>query len=190
MLNDADWRAIFAPRGILLKEGDQIHLTNLAQTLSVIAEQGADAFYKGPIADALIKKVRQTGGILSHEDLNSYRVHVERALEGSYRGRKIYTTSAPGSGPLLLQMLNVLENYDLGERTALNVHRVVETMKFAFASRTRMCDPVSDDDSERIERMMTKKYASEIYGNITDDTTHPPEYYNPEYDIVPDSGTV
>ncbi|KAF9452369.1 gamma-glutamyltranspeptidase [Macrolepiota fuliginosa MF-IS2] len=189
MMNYPDWRALFAPQGKLLKEGDWISRANLARTLTIIAKQGPDAFYEGPIADALIEKTHKTGGILSHDDLRDFRIKVDRALEGTYRGRKIYTNHAPGAGPLLLQMLNVLENYDLAERTALNVHRIVETSKFAFASRTRMCDPVSANDTERIERMMTKEYALEIYANITDDTTHPPEYYHPEYDVKPDHGT-
>lgn len=54
---------------------------------------------QGPIADSIIRQVRQTGGILSREDLEKYSVKVDHALEGTYRGRKIYTTHAPASGP-------------------------------------------------------------------------------------------
>ncbi|XP_006461504.1 gamma-glutamyltransferase [Agaricus bisporus var. bisporus H97] len=189
MLDSPDWSAIFAPQGMLLKEGDRISRANYSRTLSIIAEQGPDAFYDGPIADALVEKVRQTGGILTTEDLKQYRVRVDKAFHGTYRGRHVYTNHAPGAGPLLLQMLHVLENYDLTERTPLNVHRVVETLKFAFASRTRMSDPASHNDTQRMEIMMTKEYAHEIYTNITDDKTHPPEYYNPEYGMKPDHGT-
>jgi gamma-glutamyltranspeptidase/glutathione hydrolase/leukotriene-C4 hydrolase len=91
---------------------------------------------------------------MTTEDLRQYRVRVDKALHGTYRGRYVYTNHPPGAGPrksvvcpcssagpktfarrVLLQMLHVLENYDLTERTPLNIHRVVETLKFAFASR-------------------------------------------------------
>ena len=115
MLDNPDWSAIFAPDGRLLKEGEIIRRINLSRTLSVIAEEGPDAFYKvswhihrhewlisgrqGPIADSIVRKVRATGGILSNEDMETYSVKVHHALKGTYRGRKIYTTHAPTSGP-------------------------------------------------------------------------------------------
>ena len=90
-----------------------------------------DNVEQGPIADAIVKKVQETGGILTNDDLESYTVKVEPALVGSYRGRRVYTTHAPTSGPVLLHMLNLLERYDLkGEgRTPLNTHRLVEVLK-------------------------------------------------------------
>ena len=132
MLNEPDWRAIFAPEGRLLREGEIIRRTNLSRTLETIAEEGPGAFYKGPIADAIIEKVRATGGILTHEDLEGYEVLVSRALQGTYRGRKVYTPHAPTSGPVLQHMLNLMEHYDQlieDGRTSLNVHRFVEAMK-------------------------------------------------------------
>ena len=132
MLNAPDWRAVFAPDGQLLKEGDIIRRTNLSRTLEIIAEQGPNAFYKGPIADAIVEKIKATGGILSHEDLENYEVVVQPALQGSYRGRKIYTPHAPTSGPVLIHMLNLMEHYpDLVQDgpTLLNVHRSIEAMK-------------------------------------------------------------
>ena len=75
--------------------------------------------------------MQSTGGILTHADLESYKVIVQPALEGTFKGKKVYTTRAPTSGPVLLHMLNLLEQYDLkGEgRSGLNTHRVVEAMK-------------------------------------------------------------
>jgi gamma-glutamyltranspeptidase/glutathione hydrolase/leukotriene-C4 hydrolase len=100
-----------------------------------------------------VRKVQSTGGILSHADLEDYRVKVQPALEGSYHGRRIMTTQAPTSGPgnvasegdflksgthqelVLLHMLNVLEDFDLANHNGLNVHRMVEATKFGFAAR-------------------------------------------------------
>ncbi|KAI0355646.1 gamma-glutamyltranspeptidase [Trametes cingulata] len=192
MLNHPDWRPIFAPEGRLLKEGQTIRRTNLSRTLAAIADGGADAFYRGPIADALVRKVRETGGILTHADLEGYEVHVKRALEGTYRGRKVYTPHAPTSGPVLIHMLNLMEHYEgLREegRSVLNVHRLIEAMKFGFAARTRVGDPAYHDATERIDEIPTKEYADAVFANITDDKTHPPEYYHPVYDIVVDHGT-
>lgn len=71
---------------------------------------------------------------MTHEDLFNYSVIVQPAMEGSYLGRKIYTSNAPTSGPVLLHMLNIMEHYDLaGEGpTGLNIHRSVEAMKCEF----------------------------------------------------------
>ncbi|GBE81194.1 Gamma-glutamyltranspeptidase 1 [Sparassis crispa] len=192
MQDNSDWSSIFAPEGRLLEEGDIIRRTNLSRTLGTIAAEGPDAFYKGPIADAIVEKVRASGGILTHKDLTDYRVRVNRALQGTYRGRKIYTPHPPTSGLVLMHMLNLMEHYDdLTEegRTLLNTHRYIEAMKFGFAARTKVSDPTSADDLDRMSEIPTKKFGQEIFGNITDAQTHSPEYYNPVYDVVVDHGT-
>ncbi|KAI1794183.1 gamma-glutamyltranspeptidase [Ganoderma leucocontextum] len=192
MLNEPDWRAVFAPEGRLLREGEIIRRTNLSRTLKAIAEEGPDAFYKGPIADAIIEKVRTTGGILTHDDLEGYKVQVLRALQGTYHGRKIYTPHAPTSGPILQHMLNLMEHYDdlvKDGRTVLNAHRSVEAMKFGFAARTWIGDPAFHNNLSRVHEIPTKEYSDKIFPSITDESTHTPEYYNPMYDVVVDHGT-
>ncbi|KIJ67718.1 hypothetical protein HYDPIDRAFT_83226 [Hydnomerulius pinastri MD-312] len=192
MLGNEDWRAVFAPEGKLLLQGETIRRTNYSRTLATIAAEGPGAFYKGSIADSIIRKVQATGGILTHVDLEGYRVNVERALEGTYHDKKVYTSHAPTSGPVLLHMLNLLERYDLeGEgRTPLNMHRIIEAQKFGFAARTKIGDlPYSFNGTARVAEISTKKFADLIAANITDDRTHPPQYYNPEFDIKTDHGT-
>lgn len=192
MLEEDDWRTIFAPNGKLLVEGQIIRRVNYARTLSILASDGPDAFYKGPIADALVRKIQETGGIMTHADLEGYAVKVERALLGTYRDKKVYTSKAPTSGPALLHMLNLVERFDLARegRTGLNVHRMVEAQKFGFAARTRIGDPsFALNNSVLVAKMSTKKFADLIAANLTDDHTHPVEYYNPEFDIVTDHGT-
>ncbi|KAJ3521066.1 hypothetical protein NMY22_g12468 [Coprinellus aureogranulatus] len=189
MLQNPDWSDIFAPEGRYLKEGEIIRRTNLSKTLTTIAKDGADAFYKGPIADSILEKIRSTGGIMEQSDLDGYKVRIQPALQGTFRGRKVYTSHAPTSGPVLLHMFNLVEHYDMKERDGLNMHRIVEIMKFGFAARTRICDPEFTNSSRRIDEISTHKYADHIFANITDDTTHPPEYYNPEFDIKVDHGT-
>lgn len=78
-----------------------------------------------------MNKIQETGGILTHEDLQNYSVIIRPALQGTYLSRNVYTTRAPASGPVLLHMLNIMEHYDLSEEgmTGLNVHRLVEAIK-------------------------------------------------------------
>ncbi|KAF9647325.1 gamma-glutamyltranspeptidase [Thelephora ganbajun] len=194
MTGTQDWSDIFAPDGHILQEGDIIRRANLSRTLSIIAREGARGFYQGPVADAIVDKVRETGGILTHEDLKDYSVIIEPALQGSYLSRKVYTSHAPTSGPVLLHMLNIMEHYDLFEEgmTGLNVHRLIEAIKFGFSARTRVADPafLDDlDDLDYIKKLPTKQYAAKVVANITDDATHTPDYYNPVFDVPSDHGT-
>lgn len=177
-LHNSDWSHIFAPNGVLLKEGDTIQRVNLSRTLSLIAEQGPDALYHGEIANAIIGKIRAEGGIVTHKDLANYEVKVSRALEGTYRGRKVYTSHAPTSGPVLLHILNLMEKYDLPAegRTDVNVHRLIEATKFGFAARIASKIPL-------------KSYGTLISKNMTDDHTHPASYYQPMFDVPEDHGT-
>ncbi|KAH0589440.1 hypothetical protein H2248_005197 [Termitomyces sp. 'cryptogamus'] len=189
MLNNPDWTEIFAPHGVLLHEGEIIRRTTLARTLRIIAKEGSSAFYKGSIGDALVRKVRATGGILSHADLENYSVKVQPALKSTYRNKKVYTTHPPTSGPVLIHMLNLLEHFDIKERSVLSIHRLIEIIKFGFASRTKICDPEFNDNIARMNTISTKEFANSILSNITDDRTHEPDYYNPEYDVRTDHGT-
>ncbi|KAF8586715.1 gamma-glutamyltranspeptidase [Ramaria rubella] len=188
MLGNPDWSAIFAPHGYVLRQGDLIRRMNLARTLHTIAEEGAEAFYKGPILNALLKKIHETGGVLTANDFAQYTPKVTPALQGSYKNRRVYTTQAPSSGPVLLHMLNLLERFDDNDDVGkgLKLHRFVETMK------TKICDPAFVNvtaGKTLIDEIPTKAYAGEIFRNISDDTTHPPEYYNPIYDAIIDHGT-
>ncbi|KIM30662.1 hypothetical protein M408DRAFT_289096 [Serendipita vermifera MAFF 305830] len=197
MLNNTDWSSIFAPNGRLARAGEKIKRTNYARTLRTIAENGPEAFYTGYIANSIIAKINATGGIMTHHDLESYKPIIQPALQGTYQSlkgyppRRIYTTHAPTSGPVVLHILNLLEGYNLAEEgpTPLNIHRVVESLKFGFAARTRICDPAFLKNSTQISEIPTKDYAKRIFPNITDDRTHTAEYYNPIFDVPIDHGT-
>ncbi|TRM69777.1 nucleophile aminohydrolase [Schizophyllum amplum] len=189
LLNEPEWGAIFAPNGTILGVGDPIKNAALSETLSLIAEGGSEAFYSGPVAESIVRRIQETGGILTLEDLTNYFVEVAPPVVGTYRGKKVYTFDAPTSGPVLLHALNLMEHYPMEERTPLNVHRMVEAMKFAFAARTRISDPNFSDESQDIAELSTKAFAEKIFPNMTDDTTHPPEYYHPIFDMPIDHGT-
>ncbi|KAJ7583221.1 gamma-glutamyltranspeptidase [Mycena floridula] len=190
LLLTPDFAPIFAPNGTLLKEGDRISNLNLSRTLATIAEEGPSAFYSGPIAKSIVAKVRATGGIMVEDDLATYHVNIDRSLSGTYRGRKVYTSNVPASGPVLLHMLNIMEHYHLTSQTPLNFHRMVESLKFGFAARTRIGDPAFINDTSLMDEVPTKAFGDKIFHRLTDNTTHPPEYYNPIIDEVRDHGTM
>lgn len=165
---------------------------------------------QGAIAESLVSKIQQTGGVATLDDFAAYSVFVQPAFEGSYRGKKVFTSHPPTSGIVLLHMLNLLEHYDLPKEglTPLNLHRLVEAMKFAAAARTRLGDPAYRVDENTAE-IPTKEFAAKIALNITDvsirpkscptkvthvrffqDSTHDVDYYNPVYDVMEDHGTV
>ncbi|KAF8331090.1 gamma-glutamyltranspeptidase [Cantharellus anzutake] len=190
ILDDPDWATTFAPNGKFLEEGDVLRRPAFAKTLESIAD-GVEPFYTGAIGDSILRKIASKGGIMTAEDLASYKPIIMPALEGSYRGRKIYTTRAPSSGPALLHILNILETFDLvGEgRTGKNVHRLTEALKFGFAGRTRIADPQFMVDTREIAKLATKEFGRVIAANLTDDITHDPDYYHPKYDVKEDHGT-
>lgn len=131
MLGQKEWEKIFAREGRLLQKGDTITRPAYGRTLRLLAESGADAFYTGPLAQSSIDTIRRNGGIMTLDDLRDYEAVVQPAVKGTYRGRTLYTTHAPSGGPILLFLLNVLEQYALPEqgRTPLNIHRFVEALK-------------------------------------------------------------
>ncbi|GAA5822503.1 hypothetical protein JCM11251_006360 [Rhodosporidiobolus azoricus] len=189
-----EWSSTFMREGgkEFLQKGDTVRREAYADTLELLGQKGADAFYEGPVAEALVSSIQAAGGILTLEDFKAYRAVVRKAEEGSYRGRKYYTGSYPGGGPVMRMLLNVLEGYkgfaEYG-RTGLGEHRFIEALKFAFAARTEVGDPAHIDNAKKLAEIPTRKYADAVRGNITDDRTHPLEYYRPRFDILEDHGT-
>jgi gamma-glutamyltranspeptidase / glutathione hydrolase / leukotriene-C4 hydrolase len=156
MLNNPDWQPIFAPQNVLLKEGQILRRENLSRTLETIGKEGIGAFYnvsgnpfskrserdakrawQGSIGESIVRKAQQTGGILTMGDLANYSVLVRPALEGSFKGRKVFVGNAPTGGPVLLHMLNLAERLGLGddashldiEEKGKRLHLRVECMK-------------------------------------------------------------
>jgi gamma-glutamyltranspeptidase / glutathione hydrolase len=155
--------------GVALGPGDRLVQTDLADTLAAIAHDGPRAFYRGQIAEQIIASVRAAGGIMSREDMASYRALTRAAVRGSYRGYDIVSMPPPSSGGVhLVEMLNILEGYppadvDAGSPAAL--HLMIEAMKRAYADRAEfMGDP--DHIEVPIERLVSKRYAQALRRTI------------------------
>ncbi|CAO3592925.1 unnamed protein product [Absidia cylindrospora] len=192
IMKSDDWMNIYAPNGTLAKKGDIIRRPALASTLRAIANEGADVFYKGPIAEQMIRTIQENGGILTLEDLASYKAEIRPTVNTYYHGRRITTATSPTSGPILLAMLNILERYNLSVQgeTTLNIHRMLEAFKFGYAFRTEMGDPSYLDNQDRMDQIITKEWASIVRRNVSDERTFEPPYYQPKYDHVESHGTM
>ena len=155
-----------------MHEGDRLIQLDLADTLRAIAKDGPRAFYQGHVAALIAGAVEKAGGILTKDDLASYTAIERAVVRGKYRGYDIVTAPPPSSGGVhLIEMLNVLEGFDLGRvsREAA-LHDMIESMKRAYADRaTFMGDP--DAVKMPIAGLISKKYAASLRAQIGDRAT-------------------
>ncbi len=130
----------FAPGGRAPREGDVMRNPDLARTYRTIAQGGRDAFYEGPIARVIDAYFKRIGGWLSYEDLRGQRAEWTDPLVTDYRGVQVYALTANTQGLATLQMLNILENFDLramGFQSAGAIHIQAEAKRLAYEDRAR-----------------------------------------------------
>ena len=165
--------AIFLNGGDVLHEGDRLLQFDLADTLQAIAQDGPKAFYQGRIAEEIAAAVRGAGGIMTADDLKNYRAIERVPVRGTYRGYDIVSMPPPSSGGVaLIEMLNILEGYDLGKlgRGDRSLHYMIEAMKRAYADRAvYMGDPGSV--KMPIAGLISKKYAATLRASIGEKAT-------------------
>ena len=102
--------------GSVLSPGQDLLQPDLAATLNVIARDGPKGFYEGPVAEKIVAAVRKAGGIMTVDDLENYHAILRTPVRGTYRGYEIISMPPPSSGGVhLIEMLNILEGYDLGK---------------------------------------------------------------------------
>lgn len=160
---------IFLKDGKPLALGTTLVQADLAKSLKAIAEKGTDAFYKGEIADLIVKASAANGGVLAKADFEQYKVRELEPVKCSYRGYDIVSSPPPSSGGLIIcEILNVLEGYPisyLGYGSAETVRLMVEAMRHAFVDRnTALGDP--DFVKNPVEKLTSKAYAAEIRARI------------------------
>ena len=155
--------AIFAPQGRPLRAGDMLVQRDLARSLRLVAVGGRDAFYDGPIAAAILQCSERFGGLLSMEEFTGYAPVEATPISTRYRDWTVYEAPPNSSGHVVLQILNMLEQFDLhslGCNTAPAIHLMVEAKKLAFADRERyLADP--DWLDVPVEGLLSKDYARE-----------------------------
>src|ERR1700691_1294246 len=186
----------YAPSGKPPGEGDVFRNPDLAHTYRLIAEGGRDAFYAGPIAHTIDAYFKRIGGWLSYEDLRDQHAEWLDPLVTSYRGLDVYAMPANTQGLATLQMLNILENFDLrgmGFQSPASIHAQVEAKRLAYEDRARYyADP--HFSKIPIDWLISKSYAAEraklIKPDAILDPVHPgqaPSHGDTTYFTVADS---
>ena len=158
-----DSQAVFAPAGVPMQPGQILRQQGLANTFKAIVDGGRDAFYEGETAGAIVRFSEEQGGILSLKDLADCRSRWEAPISTTYHGHTVYEAPPNSSGHVLLQELNVVEQFDLksmGCNTPESIHLMVEAKKLAFADREAyMADP--DWADVPVDGLLSKQYAAE-----------------------------
>ncbi|VEH65093.1 Gamma-glutamyltranspeptidase precursor [Rodentibacter pneumotropicus] len=137
----------------------------MANSLKLIAKEGAKAFYEGEIAEKIVQEMKQHNGLISLEDMRNYKAIERRPIVGNYRGYKVVTMPPPSSGGIhLVQLFNMLENYPLdefGANSAKTIHYLAESMKLAYADRSEY---LGDPDFVKIpvSGLISKNYANSL----------------------------
>ena len=155
--------------GAPIRRGFRLVQRDLAGTLRGLAENGPRSFYEGPLAQAMVDEVRRRGGVLSGLDLALYRPKLREPVRGSYRGIEVLAFPPPSSGGVaLIEMLNVLEGFELGRLGAgssASDHRIAEAMKLAFADRNAYLGDADFVDVP-VEGLISKDYAATLRARI------------------------
>jgi gamma-glutamyltranspeptidase/glutathione hydrolase len=160
--------AVLLPQGRAPKAGEILRQPDLARTLRLIAEQGAAAFYQGPLAQHIAQAVQAAGGALSNEDLGSHETILEPPIATTYRGLTVFQTGLPSQGLILLEALNIAENVGaevLAAGDAAAVHWLAEAARLAYADRLAYArDPAFG--ATPMATLLSKTWAQTRFGDI------------------------
>ena len=165
----ANSKAIFWKDGEPLKKGERLVQANLAKSLTLIAKEGPDAFYKGAIADQIADEMKKNGGLISKADLGAYRAVERQPVSGDYRGYQVYSMPPPSSGGIhIIEILNILSQFDMhqyGFGSADAMQLMAEAEKRAYADRSEY---LGDPDFVKVpwQALTSKEYAKSLAAEI------------------------
>lgn len=183
LVNDPNWAQDFAPNGTLVGLGDTMTRQRYANTLEAIANDGPDAFYNGPIAEATIAAVQSENGTMTIEDLQNYTVAIRPSANITYRGYRIFSGSAPSSGEVALSVMKTVEGYSdffTDGKLNLSTHRMDEAIRFGYGERTNLGDPTFVSNLSAFQNeMLTDQAAADIRRKILDSRTLNVSAYDP-----------
>ena len=162
LARDPEAAAIYLAAGRSPRPGTILRNPDLAASLEAILDDGAEVFYRGRLARAIGEASWAADGLLTAEDMAAYRTEVYRPLVTTYRGYRVYETAPPSQGLILLEMLNLLEGFDLSGMRPTDpevVHLLVEIKKLAFADRNAyLGDPAFVQAP--VKQLLSKEYAA------------------------------
>jgi gamma-glutamyltranspeptidase/glutathione hydrolase len=166
---EAACRYFYKAGGEPYEAGERFIQSDLADTLELIAEQGPSAFYRGEIAEKIVREMEEGGGIVDAESLAAYAPSVRDVARGTYRGYEIVTMPPPSSGGIhVVQILNILEHFpvaEFGYGSADAIHVLAESARLAYADRSKhLGDPAFYDVP--MEWLTSKEYGTELAATI------------------------
>jgi gamma-glutamyltranspeptidase/glutathione hydrolase len=164
--------AVFLSGGKAPAPGDVVKNPALAVSLELIARDGRDAFYKGPIAKAIADEMQRRNGLITAKDLADHRSDWIDPISTTYRGYQVLELPPNTQGVAALEMLNILEGFDLkalGHNSAAYLHVMVEAKRIAFADRGAWLADAPSTPAKALERMLSKGYATERRKEINPD---------------------
>ncbi|NKB59954.1 MAG: gamma-glutamyltransferase [Alphaproteobacteria bacterium] len=165
---EATRKLFFSEDGTLREPGARIPNPNYAQTLRRIAAEGAEIFYSGEIAEEIAAEMARNGGLIALDDLNSMTTTHTPPLWGEYNGYKFATSQPPGAGLVLIEMLNILENFDLaslGHNSPDYIRILAEAIKYGIIDKAAyMGDPAFVDIP--VDRLTGKAHAKALAEKI------------------------
>ena len=154
--------AIYLTDGVPTSEGDMLANPDLAGSLQQVAQGGADAFYRGPLTKQMVKGLAEAGGLFTESDFAGHRAEVYDPITTTYRDHLVYQTRPPSQGFLLLEMLNLVEGFDLSsnpQNSPQSIHLMAEAKKIAYADRNRLAgDPKFIEWP--LDELISKDYAN------------------------------
>ena len=156
-----NFKDVWMPNGEALKKGDVFVNKDLANTYKKIAKSYGESFYKGDIAQTISKFITEQGGFLSVEDLKSYKAEWIKPVSSNYRGFDVWELPPNGQGIAALQILNILEQYDIasmGHNSAEYIHLFTEAKKLAYEDRAKYYADMSFADVP-VKELISKEYA-------------------------------
>lgn len=199
-------KRIFLRDGRTYDEGEKFVQPELAATLARLKAKGPREFYEGDTARMIVEDVKANGGLITAEDLKTYEPTVRKPLRGNYRGYEILTMPPPSSGgAALLEMLNMLERYNLAEMESNSsdaIHLMVEIERRAFADRAAFLGDTDFVNGVPISGLVAKDYAANLTKTIKADRAtpsgeiregNPVAYESPEtthFTVVDEEGNV
>ena len=173
-----------------VKMNQRLKQKNLAKTLKIISKNGAKGFYEGDVASKIDAYMKKNGGLITKKDLENYRPVWRETLQGTFNEYKIISMGPPSSGGVhIIQMLNILENYDLvmmGHNSPTYTALLTESMKYAYADRSKyLGDPEFFDVP--VQSLISKEYAKKINNKIKLNSITPSEKILPGSELKNES---
>ncbi|XP_057663746.1 glutathione hydrolase 1 proenzyme-like [Diorhabda carinulata] len=184
--------------GSFKKPGNTVRPSKLCNFLKLLSENGPEDFYTGTLAKMFLEDVQNIGGIISEQDMREYDVDWLDPIETTLQnGDHIHTFPAPGSGAILIFILNILDGFNLNrdsidgvDNTVRTYQKIIETFKYAYAKRTKLGDPNFVDMKQITQDLLCKKYAESIRLKLNKSgTSSDPDYYGANFFSKEDHGT-